>query len=408
MDNNWLDKLRSSLMNYEEETPPEGLWEGIDNTVNAKLNSRKKRAILLYISSFAAASAIAIYFILTIDPVSKRIENKIALSDIFVGPEYNPIQQSALRTDSYEDENGIYHNCTPAGHSVETSPSEIVKNDVTETAGIIEDIDKEITKQQVEERIITDYTSEREKQIPSQVSKDRKKRLDIGISSSHIFEAASSHSGYGGLYGSDAAMMAQAAISGFGPQRFSDVLINSNNNYITTKIVHRQPVRIGLSIDYWLSNTFGIETGITYSLLVSDLSSGSSETYYNTVQSLNYIGLPLNVNLRIADFAKSNGRLYLSAGGMVEKCFSGKTITHYNVAMKPNLPGIVTKLEVKPLQWSLNAALGCSYAIGNIASFYVEPGISYYFDNSSPVETIYKERPINFSLRAGVRFSIKK
>lgn len=36
---------------------------------------------------------------------------------------------------------------------------------------------------------------------------------------------------------------------------------------------------------------------------------------------------------------------------------------------------------------------------------YVEPGISYYFDDGSPISTIYKEKPVNFNLNLGLRFT---
>ena len=39
---------------------------------------------------------------------------------------------------------------------------------------------------------------------------------------------------------------------------------------------------------------------------------------------------------------------------------------------------------------------------------YVEPGVSYYFDDRSPLSTIYKEKPLNFNLNLGVRYTIGK
>ena len=39
---------------------------------------------------------------------------------------------------------------------------------------------------------------------------------------------------------------------------------------------------------------------------------------------------------------------------------------------------------------------------------YVEPGVSYYFDDRSTLSTIYKEKPLNFNLNLGVRYTIGK
>ena len=41
-------------------------------------------------------------------------------------------------------------------------------------------------------------------------------------------------------------------------------------------------------------------------------------------------------------------------------------------------------------------------------SLYVQPGMSYHFDNGSDLVNVYKRRPLNFSLSAGVRFDISR
>jgi len=38
---------------------------------------------------------------------------------------------------------------------------------------------------------------------------------------------------------------------------------------------------------------------------------------------------------------------------------------------------------------------------------YAEPGIAYYFDDGSQIETIRKEHPFNFNLQFGLRFSFE-
>ena len=59
----------------------------------------------------------------------------------------------------------------------------------------------------------------------------------------------------------------------------------------------------------------------------------------------------------------------------------------------------------KPWQYSVNAAAGMQLNLSSVVGLYVEPGVSYYFDNGSSVSNIYKEKPLNFNLEFGLRFS---
>jgi hypothetical protein len=45
--------------------------------------------------------------------------------------------------------------------------------------------------------------------------------------------------------------------------------------------------------------------------------------------------------------------------------------------------------------------------ITDYAGLYVEPGISYHFDDGSPVTTVYKDRPLDFNLAFGLCFYFK-
>lgn len=54
---------------------------------------------------------------------------------------------------------------------------------------------------------------------------------------------------------------------------------------------------------------------------------------------------------------------------------------------------------VKPLQFSVMGAVGAQYNISRRVGVYVEPGVSYFFDDGSDVQTIRKENPCNFTLQ---------
>ena len=64
-------------------------------------------------------------------------------------------------------------------------------------------------------------------------------------------------------------------------------------------------------------------------------------------------------------------------------------------------------IDVKPLLWSLNVSAGLQAKLTKNFGLYIEPGVSYHFDDKSDVQTIYKERPLDFMLTFGARFSLK-
>ena len=55
----------------------------------------------------------------------------------------------------------------------------------------------------------------------------------------------------------------------------------------------------------------------------------------------------------------------------------------------------------------MQAAVGMQYGITENIGVYIEPGIGYYFDNNSSLETYYSEHPINFTLSFGFRLLLK-
>lgn len=99
--------------------------------------------------------------------------------------------------------------------------------------------------------------------------------------------------------------------------------------------------------------------------------------------------------------------LYGSAGVLVEKCISGNVTKEYviNNAIKEKE---TVNIESKPLQMSVNAAFGVQFDVLDNVGIYAEPGVSYHLDDQSSLQTIYKEKPLNFNLNVGVRYTIGK
>lgn len=152
-------------------------------------------------------------------------------------------------------------------------------------------------------------------------------------------------------------------------------------------IDHKQPLSFGVSVRKNLPKGFSVESGVTYTYLASDVRfEGSSE---KLSQKLHYIGIPVRANWNFVD--NKNFTMYVSGGGAIEKCVYGKIGSESET--------------VKPVQLSVMGAVGAQYNISNRVGLYVEPGVSYFFDDGSAVQTIRKENPCNFTLQAGIRLT---
>ncbi len=172
-----------------------------------------------------------------------------------------------------------------------------------------------------------------------------------------------------------------------------------------TEYEHHLPIRIGLSVAYALTDRLSIGTGLTYTRLSSDIKDASMESNYSGEQRLHYVGIPVNVSYKVASSRWIS--LYGTAGVLAEKCVSGTTDEGYveNNTMKYTNTHDISS---KPLQMSVNARVGIQFDFIDNVGIYAEPGLSYYFDDGSALQTIYKEKPLNFNLNVGVRFKLSK
>ena len=173
---------------------------------------------------------------------------------------------------------------------------------------------------------------------------------------------------------------------------------------VKTEYKHRLPVRVGLNVAYRLTDRLSVESGVSYTRLSSDMKDGTKDNYSSGSQKLDYIGVPLNVKYRAFGYRRLS--VYASAGLLTEKCVSGKTTHEYVISGEKKHEA--EDVAAKPWQLSVNAALGAQFDVLRNVGVYVEPGVSYYFDDRSPLSTIYKEKPLNFNLNLGVRYTIGK
>lgn len=422
MAEDWLNKIRESQADFSE-PEPDGLWAGIEAGLAAV---SRRRTVRWWWAALPAAAVAALVLFLSVpghrdasdaplmtsavaelksttepfDVVLQNVEssvpaNLLAYSGTLLTSDTEVWKPSDATADdagnaseefSKRQENSAWNN-TPGDSSSETSSLE---NSSSETSSL-ETISSE------------NWPSEND----NPVSQTRRRGLSFGLLASNVAGSRSSISRYAALYGSTVTKQ----IHGFSEttadfpdsQGYAGVMQSNSNNEISSTVKNWQPIQVGVSVAYSFTDRLSIESGLTYSCLISDLSSGTPLGNYDIRQTLHYIGLPLALRY---DFLKIKGfSLYASAGGQMEKCVAGKTRTDYFVDGK-KVSSENGRIMVEPLQWSVNTYVGAQYSFNRLVGLYVEPGAAYYFRNGSPVNCIYSERPFNFSIRAGLRFSL--
>jgi hypothetical protein len=170
-------------------------------------------------------------------------------------------------------------------------------------------------------------------------------------------------------------------------------------DYFNYEYQYKMPVSFGVYVNKEITRRISIESGLFATRLAASVyySSFSAENSYLTDHVLWYLGVPLK-----AKWSYVSGRFftaYVSAGGAVEKCIH----SGYTGGFKDENDNL--KLSDVPLQWSLNGTLGAQYNIIPQIGIYIEPGVSYYFNDGSDIPTIRKEYQLIFNLNAGLRFT---
>lgn len=184
----------------------------------------------------------------------------------------------------------------------------------------------------------------------------------------------------------------------------TDFVTYDNEHTITTDLHHHLPVRVGALLRFNITDSWAIESGVTYTKLSSETTIGDKANYFDERTSLHYVGIPLNAVYNI--WQSNRFTFYVSGGGMVEKSIAGSSRTNYFIdGEKTNSQR--SDVKVKELQWSINAAAGAQFNLWPAVAIYAEPSVGYRFANGTKIETLYNERPLDFSLNIGLRFTLR-
>jgi len=448
MKTNWQKDIHDRLGNYEKDAP-EGLWEGISRRM-PKLNdgvmlTHKPQRTAMFrmwrVAGVAAAASVALVigynFLgnsakdnINIPTNTTKHPNILASNKKPLGNEPTGVcadqathsaddllsEQPVLAKASMEQStlaNASTEQPTLASASTETDVKEISSKE--ENSSKEEDSKKEENGKENEQAEVKPEKREDSRVLPKSQNdallayNDLTERRGSADASSRWTVSTGAMGGLGAsgtttAYGDYLVLASPGAMDA----KDSPMLdMNTVNRDVEqkTEYDHHLPIRIGLSVAYALTDRLSISSGLTYTRLASDIKDASRESKYIGEQRLHYVGIPVNVSYKVASFRWLG--LYGTAGVLAEKCVSGTTDEGYveNNTMKYTN---TQDISSKPLQMSVNAGVGIQFDFIDNVGIYAEPGLSYYFDDGSALQTIYKEKPLNFNLNVGVRFKLSK
>lgn len=450
MKQDWTDTLKQKMAGYEER-PSDELWAALSERAGLQESRRKVIPVWFWGLSAAAALMAGIFVVTKVNNKSVnalgRITADVAVSEPVDAEVSEPVERTlAEELAEMKSEEAMSLADVAVGRKQEAAKvgiKQMVKARKAKSALIAEAVPVESSVSAVAEDVTSVNTEEYAAEVPSEnhdareaatVESDTVEQSEPAMSwDEYLKETPSERARARRSGGFSAGILAGGAVGGntFGSKPTAMVMganplaagvtktdwidkdskasaIVYNQPEVQEEYSHKIPVKVGLIARYNITGRLGVETGLTYSILSSSVKIGNSETGKNWStgsQTLHYLGIPLNISFNILNSRYVN--IYVTGGGMMEKSISGSIKTDEYVDGKFDRT-LTTNISPKGLQWSVNAAAGIQANILPQLGFFVEPGVSHHFKNSSRVRSIYTDKPTDFSLGFGLRYSFGK
>ena len=398
------EAIKNKLTNYSLPVGDDS-WESIEERLNPVFRRKTQKA---WIAALAVAAGIALLFLLY-PVIDKKPQQETA--NLISHPEETTIPdvqgkgtvQPVLPPNVQSSK--VFRKSQPVKQLAENS----LAAETVLTEKIPEEKSappaKEDSKSTVAENrpvyVGSPFDSEKDTQSPVIKHKKRKSiRLSFGSGGNLLAENNTNSKIFDNSLSSDLVYFRAAA------QTITDSKINNILSYEDYPgINYHLPLSFGITMKKELNRTFSVESGIVYSFLATSFSRDFPKSAAEL--QLHYIGIPLNLHTRIVGDRFSKWEVYLATGGMVEK----GVLSHFvqkNYFNDPNSSVETNTLNenIQGLQWSVSVAPGVDYQIYKNYSIYLEPKVSYYFDNNQPVSERTKH-PVVVGINAGVRYTWK-
>ena len=160
----------------------------------------------------------------------------------------------------------------------------------------------------------------------------------------------------------------------------------------------RLPLKTGLSVRYTFGPRFQLESGLTYTyhFIEQGVPNGETEIPFSEYR-LHYVGLPIKTIVPIIGCRRLH--VYAGAGGEAELLAGGTRTLFVPSEEKVTIDG-------HPFQLSLLASAGIELMLIDRLSLYAEPGAAWHIVTPESLPGYYREHPVSFDFRFGLRFDL--
>lgn len=405
-----FDKKVKELVEVFEEPADGALW----SSIGSELARIRRIKLIKRISVYAASSAAVVVGVLLFVNSLGRDELGASLSDLAMAEKEFVAEEVDIVTVVPVAQEHLADNL----HSVKSSG--ILSDVVKESSELLEESDEEsVATFEVEEQSQVQVVMGDVKSSESVLEAESVAQVDVleseGVSSEELYGyeeylLEEDYSRKGGSFslsaGGNMSTVDNESSMVFFPGPSFNVgggqgVVENHSITPTAPPNHYFPISAGLNLTYsFLNDKMAVGLGLNYSYLYSKYEALVDRRYdANVKQSVHYIGVPLNLYYNIV--GNEYITFYASLGGMMERALK----IDYDVT---TLSGEKMDRYITPkgFQWSVNVGVGFEYRFVEFMGIYVDPRLTYYFQEKSQPFTVRSEQPLQFNLEIGFIFHL--
>ena len=433
--NNWTDQLPELFEGYTE-AAPEGLWDAVQGAMAPK---QKKAAAAWWwygAAALAAAACIAVGVFLfrndspvipsdkgIIADASTVIPSEVEESVVTVPDNDMPESEEELSLTPRQDSLSSFAQPLPlpaassqsdnlaviSSDNLSVISSEVEKSPVTvpdddnpksadETTVIPSDSEESVNIHQEEEN---DFWKEEPTtgNKNNKVKKPTEVKLKVGVASGQYLAQDVTQTTRG--YGLPVAYPGMPATKAAGTTAGLNPIMLSRNKPSVTDAVHRRASRYGVTFGASIGHRWAVESGFYLTTLTSSYASESGTAKSTTEREMHYVGFPLHLQYRIWGWKGLS--VYGLAGPMFETAYRTETVTVQTVGSTRNYS--TDSRSIRDNRWSVQAGVGAQGEFLPGMALFIQPALSWHFQNGSDLENAYSEHPLAPELFFGLRFS---
>ena len=435
-DKNWTDKLRQKMSEYTE-TPPGGLWEGIESA--AGLGGKAAGGFWAWLTGrpavwpvwalAGAAAAVTAVLLLrtpatpTVAPGPDPASSIIAQAE----PQDEPLDVTTIEISRQaRNDTPAVTNDTPAVTN-ETQPGAPAVSAATSIQVKTLDSDRKSAETRQEELPTSESdrnlaeTCQEEPQKPESDKKTEEIRQQwtpapsgttrvpisrIRKSGKPLFAASlvgSNAPGGPSTTTSRAYGFSDPAINNAGgPSINPKMAMLSRNKSVQTNVSHRQDYQFGILFSYSFNDRWGIESGVQVTGLSSATTESTGTISVVKKENFTYLGVPLRAVYY--PYRYKSLSIYTSAGPTAEYGLYSSWKSHDIMGDKELNPKAGSS---RPGDWVFSASLnaGVQWQPWQYGAFFIQPGVVGRLTGDNSPESFYTTHPVSFQLSAGYKIT---